>query len=243
MKELFAAFLASIAKIKDQANAALAGLPPLEQHEASSEISYGIRSLQRYGAELATQAESLNGMVDKFNTDVLTRLTAEAALSAETALLATGDYVKKADAEAALSAAVDEANRGTRAAITAEQELIARIAAKRADLIASKTLPAVTAEKLSDTLLSAATADADISKIKDRCVALNQIGVTAEQAPAIFEELAGIPVSAEGDAAFASRLVTVTQLAKPKPTPASGLNPAAGGGSRAADAPTRNRFL
>ena len=137
---------------------------------------------------------------------------------------------------------MDEAARGTRAAITAEQEVVTRIATKRAELISSKTLPAVTAEKLSDTLLSAETADADISKIKDRCAALNQIGVTAEQAPAIFEELAGIPVSAEGDAAFASRLVTV-QLAKPKAAPVSVLNPAAGGGSRAAEAPTRNRFL
>ena len=73
VKELFAAFLASVAKIKDQANAALAGLPPLEQHEASSEISYGIRSLQRYGAELATQAESLNGMVEKFHAEAPTR--------------------------------------------------------------------------------------------------------------------------------------------------------------------------
>ena len=234
MNELLAAFLASIQGIKNQANAMLAGLPPLEQFEAASDISFGIRSLQRYGADLVENAENLAGQMNDFAAQVNAQAAATAAASAETALLATGGYVKKADAEAALSAAVEEAKRGTRAAITAEQETAARIAAKRAELVTSKLLPAVTAEKLSDALLTGATADADIAKIQTRCGQLGEIGVTAEAAPAIFEELAGIPVTAEGDALFAGRLVTVRQLAAVKPRPNAAINPAAGAGGKGA---------
>lgn len=212
MKELLAAFLSAIQGIKDQANAMLRGLPPLEQFEASAEISYGIRALQRYGNELVQNADNLTSKMSEFATRAEEALANGALGKAEASLLEKKDadgkpvYVKATDANAALTAALLAKEKEVRGAVTAEMETKTRIAERRTKLVTDKTIPAVAAAKLSDELLGAENCDASVAKVKDRIGRLGKLGLTEQNCEQLVSQAASLPLDEAGEAQFSASL-------------------------------------
>jgi len=211
MDKLLAAFIAAIAGIKDQANAMLAGLPPIEQFEATSDIAYGIRSLQRYGNELVQTANNLSSKVAGFAAEATTLITAEAKGKAQEDLLALGEFIKKVDAEAAQGLVLAAKETELRTAFTAERQLEKTVKDKRAKLVADKVMPLVVAEMISDAVLGDEKADDKVAAIGARLKKLTDLGLTAESAPKVFAEVAGIPLDAAGDAIFNTRFDTIQE--------------------------------
>ncbi len=233
MKELLAAFLVSIHSIKDQANAMLAGLPPLEQFEASADLSYGIRSLQRYGNELVAAADNISSKVSGFAAQATETITAEANAKAQEVLLAAGEFIKKVDAEAAQGLALQGMEKQMRETFTAERVAETKVKTKRAALVAGKTLPLVVAEALPDALLGGETVDADVVKIGARLKKLTDMGLTAEGAPKVFAEVAGISLDDAGEAIFNTRIETIQEARGTTKGKGGGGNPLAGAGAAA----------
>lgn len=245
MNELLAAFLAAIAGIKDQANAMLAGLPPLEQFEASADISYGIRSLQRYGNELVAAADNLSGKVKGFVTQSTETITAEAKAKAQEVLLAAGEFIKKVDAEAAQGLVLAAKEKELRDSFTAERQKETVVKAKRAKLVADKTVPLVVAEMLSDAVLGGEKADEDIAAINLRLKKLTDLGLTAEVAPKVFAEIAGISLDAAGDTLFDTRYESIKEArgSAAAAAPGRGGNPLAGASAGAGGKYTTNQLV
>lgn len=234
LTELLASFIAGVAALKAQANTVLAGLPPLEQHEATSEIAYGIRSLQRYGNELVATAENLEKQMGGFVAQAEVAMTAEVTAKAEEVLLAAGNFIKKVDAEAAQVLALAEKEKTMRDTFTAEAAAVTKIKDKRAALVSTKEVALIVAEALPDALLAADDVDAKIGLVKARLTKLTGLGLTPELAPKVFAEVAGLSLDAAGDATFASRFDTIQEARGAKPAAAK-VNPLAGAGTGAVD--------
>jgi hypothetical protein len=223
-------FLGFLTELKAKANLTLQGLPPLEQFEASSELAYCFRALQRQANELVEFTETIN----KSMTEVAAKLGAEAVAEAVTA----GNYIAKTDHEAALSAARIAVEKDVRNTITAEQVGRDKVASRRQQIITDKILPAVAAERLSDTVLGADDYLGSAAKVGSRIKLFGDLGVTAETAGEVIAEVASIPLDADGEAIFTQRLQFVTAAATaskkmpvvPAPVvPINPLMPGAGG--------------
>jgi hypothetical protein len=216
-EEPVASLLSSLDGIRDQCNAMLAGLPPLEQYEAAQELSYGLRSLQSYGRQLASQAENLKSSIKATLAKMKERYDSSAQASARAALLATGEYVKKADHEAAINAALDSKAKELRTAFEAETVLKETISQRRAEIRAGLSdLPAEAAEKIvnaiSAEILGADNYKESVEAIKGRIGKVREIGLDPAKAADFTAEVVALPLGEEGDKTAAARCEQVKQL-------------------------------
>lgn len=239
MKELLANFLAFCAELKAKANAVLATLPPIEQFEANQELSYGIRSVQRYANELKETAENLEGKMNQFATKAEEAAAAAAAATAEATLLAKVDsngkplYIKAAESEGAVTAAVLAKETEVKTAMTAEFEKKNKISQRRIKLVSDKTLPAIAASNISDAVLGADNADAGIEKVKERLARLKKLGLTEANCESLVGQAASLAVDEAGEKAFNASLATVEAAVKASRGTGSG-NPLLGAPNRVA---------
>jgi ElaB/YqjD/DUF883 family membrane-anchored ribosome-binding protein len=217
----------------------LAGLPPLEQYEAAQELSYGLRSLQSYGKQLASQAENLKSSIQATLAKMKEKYSSSAQANAQAALLATGDYVKKSDHEAAINAALDTKTKELRSAFEAEAALKETVSKRRAEIRAGfSDLPAEAAEKISNAI-SAEVLGADnykesVDAIKARIGKVREIGLDPAKAADFTAEVAALPLGEEGDKTVAARCEQVKQLIGAATTKAATATASSGAASATA---------
>ena len=233
--------LQAIANLRNQVNAMLTGLPPLEQFEAASDMAYGIRSLTTYGNSLVEMANNLTtkmtAYAEKAKSDAL--VTAEATVKEK--LIADGVVVLKVDSEASVQTAISQAQTDTRALIVAEMAAREKITQRRAALVTDKKLPQVAAEKISDAVLGADDHEAQIARVVARVDKLQKLGLTAEKAGTVFAEMAGLPTDEGGESEFTRRYTAIEATAAAFRGTAPAVNPlaGAGGGGNADPEPAR----
>ena len=220
---LAAAFAGFKAKINDH----VAALPPVEQHEG--EVQFTLKAMKRFAADMIATLDSTEAKAKEY----VDQFSAEIKASAETELVASGKYVLKTDADAAMTAAVQEKEKEMRDAFTAELATKEKIQGKRKQLVDGKVLPAVMAEKLPDAVLGSDTADAAIETVKGRVTKLKALGLAPEHADKLFSEVAEIALDADGETVFARRLESISQLMA-KGRGNGSINPAAGSGGAGA---------
>lgn len=212
-----------ITDLKAKANAALAGLPPLEQFEASAELAYCFRSLTRQANELMQFADLMNQQMTEAAAKIATRVTAEA----QTALKASGEYLAKVDHDAAVTAAANAREAEVRQAIQEAAASASLLQSRRKQLVDTKVMPAAAAERLPDTVLTGDDFIANANKVVARLEKLKPFGITAESAPDVVGEVASIPLDAEGDVVLSQRLKLVESAATAQRRTAPVANPLA----------------
>jgi len=237
MNELLQSFKAFCAELKARANAVLGTLPPIEQHEATSEIAYGIRTLTSCANQLQENATNFEAKLGEFAQKAEASALEKAAATAEAVLLAkkTEDgtaplYIKQSDHQTALTAALLAKENEVRTAVQAELNQKAQITEKRKQLVTAKTLPAVAAEAIPDSVLASADADAQIAKIGTRVVRLQKLGLTPENAAASFAQAASLGLDEAGEASFGAS-IQIAETAVKGSVRTGPINPAMGGGS------------
>lgn len=222
-------FLDFINQLKATANATLKGRPPLEQFEASSELSYCFRSLTAQANNLIEFADNSTKKLTSMVESIKTGAAAETKLQ----LVKDGEFISKADHEAAVTAGKLAAEKDARAAFDAEVKVKDTVAQRRKKLIDDKVLPAVAAERLSDTVLSGEDFMAKAAAVAGRLKKFTDLGITAEKAPTLIGDVAAIPLDAAGDETMTMRLKICQEAgATASRTPAAG----AGGGNPLAGA-------
>jgi len=200
------AFAGMIKALRDQVNAMRAGLPPLEQFETASDLSFGLRSLQNSAANLLDMAEGLADLVTQYSQE----LTTTAEQSAEADLIAKGEYIKKTDSEAAVKAAAEAKEKEVKDALQAETKVKERVVAARAKLVEDKVCTEAVAARLPDDFFKEEGYTDRVAKITARLKVLadNKINHSEE----FVTEMAAIPLDAAGDQVFDNRVKAVKGL-------------------------------
>lgn len=218
-------FLDFITQLKTQANATLKSLPPLEQFEASQELSYCFRSLTAQANNLIEFADNAT----KSLTLMVGKIKDGASAEAKSGLIASGEFISKADHEAAVAAGKISKETEVRTAIEAESRTRQTVAERRQKLIADKVLPAIAAERLSETVLAADDFAASAGKVAARLKKFADIGITAEKAPSVVGEVAALALDDAGEALLMHRLKFCQEAgASSARGTGSGINPLAG---------------
>ena len=214
------AFSQFLVDLRAQINAVLQGMPPLEQFEASAELSYGLRSLQNTAASLMEMAEGLGAQMTKYTAALKTG--AEAV--AETALIAKGEYVKKTDAETAQTAAVAAKEAEVKASLQTAQTEQTEGEARRTKLVADKITTAVVAGALPIEFFKVDGYEGRIVKLAARLKKLTDAKLVAEP---FVAEMVAIPLDDAGDKTFEARVTSVKSLISVTATRGSGGSAAA----------------
>lgn len=214
------AFGNMVQQLRDQINAMLAGLPPLEQFEAASELSYGLRSIQNSAANMLELAENLTDNMTNF----AAKLKADAAASAETALIGKGEYVKKTDATTAQDTAVNAAKEEVRNEVKTAAETKEKVTAARAKLVTDKVVSQPVADALSDDFFKADGYDGRLTKLTARLSKLKDEKL--DKSDDFVSEMAALPLDDNGDKTFEARIKSVKSLvgasaSRGKQTPAT----------------------
>ena len=229
--------MASIDDVYGKCNAMLAGLPPMEQYEAAQELSYGLRCLKSSGQALVDMTASLKTKISAIAAKVSAKVTAAAKANAESALLTGGLYVKKTDADAALTQAVSAKETEVRNGFAAERQKEVTVTARRAALIEKKVLPAALANAISAEILGADNFAETIETLKTkRFPLIKGAGLDPEKATDFTAEIFALPLTDDGNTQVAARcdsvkkLIAATAAIGNAPATASKEFPVGGGG-------------
>jgi hypothetical protein len=213
-------FADMVNQLRDQVNAMLAGLPPLEQFDASQELAYAFRCLTQSAANFLEVSEAIKSSASRLAKSV----QAKAEQEAEAKLLQAGEFVKKVDADAAATAAADKREQDVKgkleAAATAKREGDAR----RQKLIDDKVLSANVTAALPEEFFAADGYDARVAKLTARVKTLTEKTLNAEE---FMADVLALPTDENGDKTFEARVKSVESLGLKASRPAGG-----GGGGR-----------
>ena len=202
-------FLQFLKDLRASINAQLKALPPLEQFEAASQLSWPLRQLQEYGESLTNQIGEIQSKVERFVSEQAERLRAEV----RSELASSGEFVLKADAETAASTARADGERAAREAIQAEIAETNTLRERRAKVVTDGVIPAVLAERLGDEIFRGEDFMDRVNKVGERAQKISKLGLAPEGVNAALAEMASIPVDESGDAVFEGRLATIQQIA------------------------------
>lgn len=223
-------FINEIENLRVQVNAMLAGMPALEQFEASQELSYGFRCLKSMATNFKEFADALKNKTAGYVQSVKAAAETAAATAAEAKLLASGDYVKKADADAAATSAADKRETEVRETIKTEGEATAAIATQRAKLVTDKVVPsAAVAAGIPDEFFKKEGYDGRVASLKARLKKLTDNKLNSE---AFVAEMVSLPLDEAGDKLFDTRLDAVKTMVsgtatRPGPKPSLAAAPEA----------------
>jgi hypothetical protein len=199
-------FADMVKALRDQVNSMLAGLPPLEQYEAASDLSFGMRALQNSAANLIQLATGLEDAVKQY----ATKLTGEAEQKAEAKLLEKGEYVKKTDAETAQQTALTAKEKEIKDGIESASKEKERVTAARTKLVEAKVCSKAAAEALSADFFKEEGYNDRLTKLTARLKVL--VDNKISHSDAFVAEMVGIPLDAEGDKTFEARVNSVKSL-------------------------------
>jgi hypothetical protein len=210
MKAILAAFTLAIKELKTKANSALEGMGPVDQYEGAREVSYAINTL-KYAAK---EVESMLNQVAEIEAKLEPEITAAAEARLPEMLaakVAAGEYIAKADVEAAVAAARTEATTAAEAAFTLREQEAATIAARRKEIETAHG--ADVAASVTDESLKGDAFDALKTELGRRVAALSEIGVTATANKDAFAKIAcGHSFDEDGGKSFDENLALVKGL-------------------------------
>lgn len=213
MKPILAAFVLAMQTIKSKADAALAGMGPVDQFEGAREVSYALNTLGWAAKEVESMLAQVAALEAKFDPEV----QAAAALLVETQItekIAAGEFVKKADLDIAIGAAELKGKAEAEAAAQTAAAALAQVAARRTEITTAHG--AEVAAALPQDVLNIVEFAPVAAELARRVTALSEIGVTAAAKPASFADIAcSIPFDEAGQAAFDTRLAAAKELAGP----------------------------
>jgi hypothetical protein len=213
MKAILAALTLTIQELKTKANAALSGMLPLDQYNGSKEVSYALNTLTWVQKEVEDMLKSVEDITVKYAPEV--KAAAEALLPEMiTARIAAGEFVAKADSEAAISAAELRGRQTAEAAFQLREQEAATIASRRLEIVTAHG--AEVAASVSDEALKGEGFDDFKTELSRRVNSLGAIGVTAATKKTAFADIAcGIPFDETGKTAFDTRLESIKELVGP----------------------------
>lgn len=211
MKELLTLLDQFIASAKAKANAALTGLPPVDQFQGSQQVVGVINTMEWFKSDLARMEEQFAGIAAKFDAAVKTAGDAKLA-----AALEAGEVIKKSDVDAAIATAKDQVRQEEEGKVAAERTRLSTITARRAELTTAHGADAAAA--LPDDVVAAEAFDGVKTEVARRIGELEVIGITAAAKRETFAEiLVEAPFTDEGKAAFDKQITRIKDIAGIKP--------------------------
>lgn len=230
MNEIIQKLQSLIVSARQSFNQAIKAMPPIEQFEASSEVSYLLRQMKGSGDYLKETFESFDTQLVSLQAKVDEYITSQVAAGVETTLqarLADGSLIKKDDAEANLQAALQVREATVRAEIK-------KIRDRRAELATGEgAITPEVASLLSDAALAADDFKVRATKAATRVKELNDLGITI---PHVLAEAANLPADEAGDAAFTDRAAAFRAVAAKHGTPPPAPSLSGGGLSQSGTA-------
>jgi hypothetical protein len=216
MKSILAALAASLLELKNKANSALSGMQPLDQYAAAQEVTYAVKSLQyseKVVTEMIGQAEAI---LSKYDTEIETAAASRAEVLL-TEKLAAGEYLPKADVDAAVALSRKEGKDEAVTEFAAAKAAAEKVAARRTE-IAAVTSPEAAA-LIPDEALTEESFAATKLEFKRRFDAVTEIGVTAAEKKDAFADFAcSMGFGEDSGKAFDSRISVIRDIAKPAAT-------------------------
>lgn len=213
MKPILAAFVLAMQTIKSKADAALAGMGPVDQFEGAREVSYALNTLGWAAKEVESMLSQVAALEAKFDPEVqaAAALLVEASISEK---IAAGEFVKKADLDIAVGAAELRGKTEAEAAAQIAAAAVAQIANRRAEITTAHG--AEVAAAVPEEILNIVEFAPVAAELARRVQALDEIGVTAAAKPASFADVAcSIPFDEAGKTAFDIRFAAAKELAGP----------------------------
>jgi hypothetical protein len=211
MNELLELIRKSIEETKTRANAALAGLPPVDQFQGAQEVVGLINAMKWIESDAKNLMERFSG-IDAKLTSELEKAAAE-KIAAE---LEAGTILRKTDADAAIAAAKDQVRQEEEGKVAAERARLSTITARRAELTTAHGADAAAA--LSDEVVAAEAFDGVKTEVGRRISELEVIGITAATKRETFAEiLVEAPFTEEGKATFDKQILRIKDIAGIKP--------------------------
>jgi len=187
MKAIIAAFTLAIQQLKAKADAALEGMDPVDQYEGAREVSYAVNTLKYCAKEVESMLTQIADLEAKYDPEV--KAAAEAMLPTLIAeKVAAGEYIAKADVEAAVAAARKDATEAAETAFQLREQEAATIATRRKEIETAHG--AEVAASVSDDALKGEGFDALKTELGRRVTALTEIGVTAAANKDAFSKVA-----------------------------------------------------
>lgn len=213
MKEILAAFLLAGQTIKSRADAALAGMGPVDQFEGAREVSYALNTLQWAAKEVESMLGQVAALEAKFGPEV----AAAASLLVESQIsekIAAKELFRLADLDVAVGAAELKGRKEAEKAASDAAAALALVADRRGEITTAHGAEVAAALILE--ILNVVEFAPVAAELARRVTALSEIGVTAAAKPASFADLAcSIPFDEAGQTAFDNRLAAAKELAAP----------------------------
>lgn len=208
--ELILALNTSMGELKSKVNTVIAGLPPVEQHEAASmvmgltrELGWVVKDIER--AADSTSVAKVDEMLSSFQAEVIQAAIAD----------------KKVVPVEEVALRIEAAENAIRAQVTEEFNVLAKkketIIARRATIVAD--LGEVIAAQFTDDMIVAESFDADFARAKSAVDRIKENGIEPDKSPKAhaFVSAAVLKPAAEFDAA----LELATEAASKAVTPAT----------------------
>lgn len=262
LQQLITLFATLIGDLRAKANAAIAGLPPLESIEASNTVLSALRDLtwvhERIVREMdnadsvmANAARIVEGFAPQAGEsasvaacrlmDVMMAVAGDQALSAA---LDAGTHLTADQRDTAVNAAREEARDAARTDFDTQVNNLRILAERRAELTTSHG--AVAAASLPESLILAESYQDHVTALQDRLAAMAAAGMTEEAHPRNFAALLACSYDETGVASFTAGMesfsevratlvpvaATTTPPAQDPPPAAATTTPAAGSGEK-----------
>jgi hypothetical protein len=138
------------------------------------------------------------------------KLSTDAEQAAETKLIEKGEYVKKADSEAAVKSAAEAKEKEVKESIETASKEKERVTAARGKLVADKVCTETAATALKDDFFKEDGYTDRVAKLTARLKTLADNKINHSEA--FVAEMVAIPLDAEGDKTFEARVNSVKGL-------------------------------
>lgn len=220
---------AYIQQLESRMNAALAGLPPIEQVGLSQECGFAIRACKQVASEMKdvftnvrAKVKDMEQTAENKRKEMRTALVAELAKDVE--FLKAHELTSKADLDLAITAARNDEKGKVDTAVKEKVDGLKQTAERRKKVVADKIITSVACEALADEVFIGEDYMTRINKVGERLKKLDTLKSLAKDEKA-QKQVAGYPITAEGDSAFEISFDIWKNAAKAPGTVADPLNP------------------
>lgn len=242
----FKAFVIALAAFRQELSAklnpSLASLPPIEQVEAIEPVKDILRAMRWAQEDAKRMEENFSGTLAKVE-EVYAKFVKDTGDTAVAAALEAKEVIRKEDHDNLLTMARQEEREAVTQEFAQKAQQAELASTRRKDLVAK--VGEVAAAGVTDDMILAEGWEGLEIKIAARLEKLKESNITEETAPVAFGSLVKIPVHAEGEKEFDSRLPAYAELAKnakpaPKSSPGSRTHVLATGGGGGGEKPRRS---
>jgi hypothetical protein len=193
-------------ELKVHLTAMLSALPPVEQIDAKPELVAAHVSMKSSGNKFLELVAHARGAADF----IVKTAEARAEKAAEEKLIATGNYIKKADSEAAVTAAKAQAEKDAKEVLEKDQAAKAAISTARAKLVTDKVVVQAAADALPNEFFANDGFEDRKTKLSARIKKLGEL--LLDKSEGFVVEMAALPYDEAGDKAFETRVANVKGL-------------------------------